>query len=60
MIRISFMIRLKLLPVTLWYLSVIHKDSYYDSKVMFSTEHIYKFHPLETIKDYDKLLRITT
>lgn len=38
----------------------IHKDNYYDNKAMFSTGHIYKFHPIKTIKDYDKLLRITT
>ena len=52
--------KLKLIPVTPWHLSIMCKDNYYDNKAMFSTGQIYKFHPIKTIKNYDKLLRITT
>jgi len=42
--------RLRLIPVTSWQLSVMHKDYFYDNKALFSTGYKYKHQPLDALK----------
>ena len=42
--------RIRLIPVTSWQLSVMHKDYFYDNKVLFSTGYRYKHQPLDALK----------
>ena len=48
---LKLLAKIKLLPVTPWQISVMHKDYFYDNKVLFSTGFNYKYHPLDAIKD---------
>ncbi len=42
--------RLRLIPVTSWQLSVMHKDYFYDNKALFSTGYKYRYQPIEALK----------
>lgn len=47
---LRFLSKLKLISVTSWQLDVMHKDNYYDSKILFSTGYHYKYQPLDALK----------
>jgi len=50
--------KLGLLPLTTWHLSVVHKDFFYDNKILFSTGYKYSQQPLDALKsmaDFYKL-----
>ena len=50
--------KMKLIPITLWQLSVMHKDYYYNNEVLFSTGFRYRHNSIDALKsmaDYYKL-----
>lgn len=54
----KFLSKLKIIPVTPWHLSVMHKDNYYDNKVLLATGYQYKYQPIDALKamvDYYRL-----
>ena len=49
---------LKIIPVTNWQLSVMHKDYFYDDKLLLSTGFNYKYQSIDALKemaDYYKI-----
>ena len=47
---LSFLSRIKLLPLTPWQLSVMCKDNFYDDTVLLSTGYNYKYQPMPALK----------
>ena len=47
---LSFLSRIKLLPLTPWQLSVMCKDNFYDDRVLLSTGYNYKYQPIPALK----------
>ena len=47
---LSFLSRIKLLPLTPWQLSVMCKDNFYDDTVLLSTGYNYKYQPISALK----------
>ena len=43
--------KLKIIPVTSWHLSVMHKDNYYENELLFSTGYRYKYEPINALKE---------
>ena len=48
---LTILSKLKIIPVTSWQLSVMHKDYYYDDKLLLSTGYDYKYEPIDALKD---------
>ena len=48
---LTILSKLKIIPVTSWHLSVMHKDYYYDDKLLLSTGYNYKYEPIDALKD---------
>ena len=47
---LTVLAKLKFLPVTSWQLSVMHKDYFYENKILFSTGYRYKNNPIGALK----------
>ena len=43
--------RIKIIPVTPWQLSVMHKDYFFDNGVLHSTGFRYKHQPIDALKN---------
>ena len=48
---LKLLAKLKIIPVTSWHLSVMHKDNYYENKLLFSTGYRYKYEPINALKE---------
>ena len=48
---LNILSKLKIIPVTNWQLSVMHKDFYSDDKLLLSTGYKYKHEPIDALKD---------
>jgi len=48
---LTILSKLKIIPVTSWQLSVMHKDYYYDDKLLLSTGYSYQYEPIDALKD---------
>ena len=48
---LKLLAKLKIIPVTSWHLSVMHKDNYYDNELLFSTGYRYKYEPINALKE---------
>ena len=47
---LKLLAKLKIIPVTSWHLSVMHKDNYYDNELLFSTGYGYRYEPINALK----------
>ena len=60
---LKLLAKLKIIPVTSWHLSVMHKDNYYENELLFSTGYRYRYEPINALKemlDYFKQNNKTT
>ena len=48
---LKLLAKLKIIPVTSWHLSVMHKDNYYENELLFSTGYRYKYEPINALKE---------
>ena len=48
---LKLLAKLKIIPVTSWHLSVMHKDNYYDNELLFSTGYRYRYEPINALKE---------
>ena len=48
---LTILSKLKIIPLTSWQLSVMHKDYYYDDKLLLSIGYNYKYEPIDALKD---------
>ncbi len=48
---LKLLAKLKMIPVTSWHLSVMHKDNYYDNELLFSTGYRYRYEPINALKE---------
>lgn len=48
---LKFLAKLKLIPVTPWQLSVMHKDYFYDNTLLDATGYSYTHEPIDALKD---------
>ena len=48
---LKLLAKLKIIPVTSWHLSVMHKDNYYENELLFSTGYRYRYEPFNALKE---------
>ena len=48
---LKLLAKLKIIPVTSWHLSVMHKDNYYENELLLSTGYRYKYEPFNALKE---------
>lgn len=48
---LKLLAKLKIIPVTSWHLSVMHKDNYYENELLFSTGYRYRYEPINALKE---------
>ena len=48
---LKLLAKLKIIPVTSWHLSVMHKDNYYENELLCSTGYRYKYEPINALKE---------